>query len=74
LSPEAKILTNHNGLHLKSEAKYFFDFDSIDDLKKITDFAKKENKNIQIIGSGTNAIFPDIFLMLLSDQLTMTSL
>ena len=61
MSPEAKILTNDNGLHLKSEAKYFFDFDSIDDLKKITDFAKKENKSIQIIGSGTNAIFPEYF-------------
>ncbi len=61
MSPEAKILTNDNGLHLKSEAKYFFDFNSIDDLKKITDFAKKENKSIQIIGSGTNAIFPEYF-------------
>ncbi|MAI03098.1 MAG: hypothetical protein CMQ75_01030 [Gammaproteobacteria bacterium] len=39
----------------------FFDFNSIDDLKKITDFAKKENKSIQIIGSGTNAIFPEYF-------------
>lgn len=61
MSPEAKILTNDNGLHLKSEAKYFFDFNSIEDLKKITDFAKKENKSIQIIGSGTNAIFPEYF-------------
>ena len=61
MSPETKILTNDNGLQLKSEAKYFFNFDSVDDLKKITDFAKKQKKNIQIIGSGSNAIFPEHF-------------
>ena len=61
MKPEAKSLTNHNGLNLKSKAQYFFDFSSTEDLRKITNFANKENKNIQIIGSGTNAIFPEYF-------------
>ena len=61
MNPKVKTLTDQNGLHLKSEAKYFFDFNSIEDLKEITEFAKKKNKNIQIIGSGTNAIFPEYF-------------
>tara|TARA_B100000214_G_scaffold254765_1_gene187561 strand:- start:1579 stop:2562 length:984 start_codon:yes stop_codon:yes gene_type:complete len=61
LNPKTKTLTKHNGLHLKSEAKYFFDFNSTTDLEKIADFAKNKDKKIQIIGSGTNAIFPEYF-------------
>ena len=54
-------LTRNNGLNLKSEAAKFFLFESEEDLLKIVDHAESSKMNIQVIGSGTNTIFPRYF-------------
>ncbi|RPG42686.1 MAG: UDP-N-acetylmuramate dehydrogenase [Gammaproteobacteria bacterium TMED112] len=54
-------LTKDNNLNLKSEASEFFLFESEDDLLKLFDHAESNGKNIQVIGSGTNTIFPRYF-------------
>ena len=54
-------LTKNNGLNLKSEAKEFFLFDCEEDLHKIIEYANASEMNIQVIGSGTNTIFPRYF-------------
>ena len=54
-------LTKNNSLNLKSEATEFFLFDCEEDLLKIIDHANSSEMNIQVIGSGTNTIFPRYF-------------
>ena len=54
-------LTKNNGLNLKSEASEFFLFESEKDLHKILKHAEAIEKKIQVIGSGTNTIFPRHF-------------
>ena len=54
-------LTKNNGLNLKSEAAEFFLFDCEKDLHKFLEHAEAIEKKIQVIGSGTNTIFPRHF-------------
>ena len=54
-------LTKNNGLNLKSEASEFFLFDGEKDLNEILEHAEAIEKKIQVIGSGTNTIFPRHF-------------
>ena len=54
-------LTKNNGLNLKSEASEFFLFECEKDLQKILEHAEAIEKRIQVIGSGTNTIFPRHF-------------
>jgi len=54
-------LTKNNGLNLKSEASEFFLFECEKDLQKILEHAEAIEKKIQVIGSGTNTIFPRHF-------------
>ena len=54
-------LTKNNGLNLKSEASEFFLFECEKDLHKILEHAELIEKKIQVIGSGTNTIFPRHF-------------
>ena len=54
-------LTKNNGLNLKSEAAEFFLFECEEDLHKILEHAEAIEKKIQVIGSGTNTIFPRHF-------------
>ena len=54
-------LTKNNGLNLKSEAEEFFLFECEKDLHKILEHAEAIEKKIQVIGSGTNTIFPRHF-------------
>ena len=54
-------LTKNNGLNLKSEASEFFLFECEKDLHKILKHAETIEKKIQVIGSGTNTIFPRHF-------------
>ena len=54
-------LTKNNGLNLKSEASEFFLFECEKDLLKILEHAEAIEKKIQVIGSGTNTIFPRHF-------------
>jgi UDP-N-acetylmuramate dehydrogenase len=54
-------LTKNNGLNLKSEASDFFLFECEEDLLKIIDHAESCQKNLQVIGSGTNTVFPRYF-------------
>ena len=54
-------LTKNNGLNLKSEASEFFLFECEKDLHKIMEHAEEIEKKIQVIGSGTNTIFPRHF-------------
>ena len=54
-------LTKNNGLNLKSEASEFFLFECEKDLHKILEHAEVIEKKIQVIGSGTNTIFPRHF-------------
>ena len=54
-------LTKKNALNLKSEASELFSFETENDLIEILDYAEKQEKNLQVIGSGTNTIFPRYF-------------
>ena len=54
-------LTKNNGLNLKSEASEFFLLECEKDLHKILEHAEAVKKKIQVIGSGTNTIFPRHF-------------
>ena len=54
-------LTKNNGLNLKSEASEFFLFECEKDLHKNLEHAEAIEKKIQVIGSGTNTIFPRHF-------------
>ena len=54
-------LTKNNGLNLKSEAAEFFLFEGEKDLHEILEHAEAIEKKIQVIGSGTNTIFPRHF-------------
>ena len=54
-------LTKNNSLNLKSEASEFFLFECEKDLHKILEHAEVIEKKIQVIGSGTNTIFPRYF-------------
>ena len=54
-------LTKNNALNLKSEAAEFFLFECEEDLHKILEHAEAIEKKIQVIGSGTNTIFPRHF-------------
>jgi len=54
-------LTKNNGLNLKSEASEFFLFECEKDLHKILEYSEAIEKKIQVIGSGTNTIFPRRF-------------
>ena len=54
-------LTKNNGLNLKSEATEFFTFECEKDLHEILEHAEAIKKKIQVIGSGTNTIFPRHF-------------
>lgn len=54
-------LTKNNGLNLKSEASEFFLFECEKDLHEILEHAEAIEKKIQVIGSGTNTIFPRHF-------------
>ena len=54
-------LTKNNGLNLKSEASEFFLFEGEKDLQEILEHAEAIEKKIQVIGSGTNTIFPRYF-------------
>ena len=54
-------LTKNNSLNLKSEAAEFFLFECEKDLHKILEHAEAIKKKIQVIGSGTNTIFPRHF-------------
>ena len=54
-------LTKNNCLNLKSEAAEFFLFECEKDLHKILEHAEAIEKKIQVIGSGTNTIFPRHF-------------
>ena len=54
-------LTKKNALNLKSEASELFSFETESDLIEILEYAKKQEKNLQVIGSGTNTIFPRYF-------------
>ena len=54
-------LTKKNALNLKSEASELFSFETEIDLIEILDYATKHEKNLQVIGSGTNTIFPRYF-------------
>ena len=44
-------LTKKNALNLKSEASELFSFETESDLIEILDYAEKQEKNLQVIGS-----------------------
>ena len=54
-------LTKYNGLNLKSEASEVFSFETEEDLIKILTHAEDKQRELQVIGSGTNTIFPRYF-------------
>ena len=54
-------LTNANNLGLESKAQFFSFFNDSDDLCKLHAEAKKIDAHVQIIGAGTNTIFPRAF-------------
>jgi UDP-N-acetylmuramate dehydrogenase len=52
-------LSNITTIKLGGTAKYFGQFNNIYELRQLLQFAKKENLKIQIVGGGSNIIFPD---------------
>ncbi len=54
-------LTTANNLGLESKAQFFSLFNDSDDLCKLHAAAKKMDARVQIIGAGTNTIFPRAF-------------
>lgn len=52
-------LSNFTTIKLGGTAKYFAQFSNIYELRELLNFAKKENLKTQIIGGGSNIIFPD---------------
>jgi len=52
-------LSNITTIKLGGTAKYFGQFNNIYELRQLLQFAIKENLKIQIIGGGSNIIFPD---------------
>ena len=54
-------LTTANNLGLESKAEFFSFFNGSDDLCKLHAEAKKIDAHVQIIGAGTNTIFPRAF-------------
>ena len=56
-----KNLKHHNSLRLSSEAELFFEYENLDELKKLNSYCKKNNLRICALGEGTNTIFPRNF-------------
>ena len=54
-------LTNANNLGLESKAQFFSFFNGSDDLRKLHAETKTMDAHVQIIGAGTNTIFPRVF-------------
>jgi len=54
-------LNKFNSLNLRSEAINFYTFETEQELAEVIKLAKKNNKKFQIIGDGTNTIFPEFF-------------
>ena len=54
-------LTAANNLGLESKAQFFSFFNGSEDLCKLHAEAKKIDAHVQIIGAGTNTIFPRAF-------------
>lgn len=52
-----KDLTKLSTIHTQSKAKYFVQFNSIDDIEECVSYATKNNLQIVIIGKGTNILF-----------------
>ncbi|MBS1493024.1 MAG: UDP-N-acetylmuramate dehydrogenase [Bacteroidetes bacterium] len=52
-------LANVTTIKLGGTAKYFAQFNNVYELRQLLQFAKKENLKIQVIGGGSNIIFPD---------------
>jgi UDP-N-acetylmuramate dehydrogenase len=52
-------LSDLTTIKLGGTAKYFAQFNNIYELRELLQFAKRENLKIQIIGGGSNVIFPD---------------
>ena len=56
-----KNLKHQNSLRLSSEAELFFEYENLDELKKLNSYCKKNNLKICALGEGTNTIFPRNF-------------
>ena len=56
-----KNLKHQNSLRLSSEAELFFEYENLDELKKLNSYCKKNNLRICALGEGTNTIFPRNF-------------
>lgn len=52
-----KDLTKKANIRTKSFAKYYFELESINEIKYIISFANQRNLQIQILGDGTNILF-----------------
>lgn len=52
-------LSDITTIKLGGTAKYFAQFNNVYELRQLLQFAKKENLKIQIVGGGSNIIFPD---------------
>lgn len=53
------LLSNCTTIKLGGTAKYFGQFNNAYELRELLNFAKKEKLKLQIIGGGSNIIFPD---------------
>ena len=52
-------MKNHTSFKIGGNADFFVHINSVDELKKVLKFAKKENINITILGNGTNVLVSD---------------
>lgn len=53
------LLSNLTTIKLGGKAKFFYECKSIEDLKECLIFARSESIPVQVIGGGSNIIFPD---------------
>lgn len=53
------LLSNLTTIKLGGKAKFFYECKTAEDLKDCLVFARKENIPVQVIGGGSNIIFPD---------------
>lgn len=59
-----KINNNHplkelNTLSIASEAEYFTELESVDDVKNAIEFAKNNNLDLKVLGGGSNVVMSD---------------
>ena len=52
-------MKNHTSFKIGGPAEFYIKIKSVEELRKILEFAKNENIKVTIIGNGSNVLVPD---------------